>query len=76
MLQSSSTLLSLHERLAHRLPRHLRPGVRPRQYDPAHVPLHIRVGIALFSTMALLATATAGVTALYVFWIVYQDFSA
>jgi hypothetical protein len=79
MLQNSPLLLvRLHERLADRFHwmQYRRPVVRRRQYDPGKAPLHIRGGIALFSTMALLASATAGVTALYVFWIVYQDFSA
>lgn len=79
MLQSSSPrLLRLHERLAERFTwiQYPRPVVRSRQYQPTAVPLHIRVGTALFSTIALLASATVGATALYVFWIVSQDFSA
>jgi hypothetical protein len=50
--------------------------VRRRRVDPEALPAHLRFGLALFSTIALVASATAGAAALYVFWIVSQDFSA
>jgi hypothetical protein len=40
------------------------------------LPFHIRFGLAFFSSIAVIASVTAGAAALYVFWIVSQDFSA
>lgn len=79
MLSNSNPfLLHVREHLADRFTRmrHPRPLVRRRQATSNVLPLHVRFGIGLFSVGALLASVTAGATALYVFWIVYQDFSA
>jgi hypothetical protein len=43
--------------------------------DPLALPWHMRLGLAFFSTVAIFASITAGLTALYVFWVVSQDFS-
>jgi hypothetical protein len=53
-----------------------RPVIRRRKTTPDVLPHRQRFGSGLLSAGALLAGVTAGATALYVFWIVYQDFSA
>jgi hypothetical protein len=74
---SNSLLLGLRERLADRFAavQHPRRTTRRRQADPVALPFHMRLGLALFSSVALLASVTAGAAALYVFWVVSQDFS-
>lgn len=54
----------------------LPPRVLERRGQAGEDPLHLRLGLALFGSIALFASVTAAAAALYVFWIVSQDFSA
>lgn len=75
---SNLLVLRVRERLAARFVwmQYPRPVIRRRRATPGVLARHERFGLGLFNAGALLAGVTAGATALYVFWIVYQDFSA
>ena len=78
MFPSSSLSLSrVREPLAARFTSSHRPQVSiHRDASTDEVPFSIRFGLAFFSSIAVIASVTAGAAALYVFWIVSQDFSA